>query len=85
MLTESLKMTCARSYAWLLDFLSNGVGWDCFLQFENLYITSHGEDGNIKFEEQGKPHSTGSFEYPVSEGTDIITPYSRDFGKSLDI
>ena len=31
------------------------------------------------------PHSTGYFEYPVSEGTDIITPYSRDFEKSLDL
>ena len=29
-LTESLKMTCARSNAWFLDFLWNGQGLDCF-------------------------------------------------------
>ena len=31
-LIESWKMTCARSYVWFLNFLSNGVGLDCFLQ-----------------------------------------------------
>ena len=30
MLFESLKTTCARSYAWFLNFLSNGEGFDCF-------------------------------------------------------
>ena len=29
--TESLKMTCTRSHAWFLDFLSNSEGLDCFL------------------------------------------------------
>ena len=31
-LIESWKMTCARSYVWFLNFLSNDVGLDCFLQ-----------------------------------------------------
>ena len=30
LLTESPKVTCARSYAWFLNFLSNGEGLDCF-------------------------------------------------------
>ena len=30
-LFESLKMTCARSYAWFLNFLPDGEGFDCFL------------------------------------------------------
>ena len=37
--TESLDMTCARSYAWFLNswiFLSNGEGWDCFWQAKVL-------------------------------------------------
>ena len=29
-LMESLKMTCARSYAWFLKFLSHREGLDCF-------------------------------------------------------
>ena len=29
-LIESLKMTCGRSYAWFLNFLSNEEGLDCF-------------------------------------------------------
>ena len=33
LLTESLKMTCARSYAWFLNFLSNGEGLDCLSRY----------------------------------------------------
>ena len=29
-LTESFKMTCVRSYAWLFNFLSGGQSLDCF-------------------------------------------------------
>ena len=32
LLIESLKMTCARSYASFLNFLSNGAGLNCFSQ-----------------------------------------------------
>ena len=31
-LTESLKMTCARSYAWFLNILSKGEGLESFLR-----------------------------------------------------
>ena len=54
-------------------------------QFQSLCITSHGEARNIKFEHQGKPYSEGSIGYPALEGTDVITPYSRDFDKSLSL
>ena len=47
------------------------------------YITSHGEARRIKFKQQGKRHSKGSIEYPATEGTDVITPYSHEFEKSL--
>ena len=30
-LIELMKMTCARSYGWCLNFLSNREGLDCFL------------------------------------------------------
>ena len=30
-LSESLKMSCPRSYVWFLNFLSNPEGLDCFL------------------------------------------------------
>ena len=30
-LSESLKMSCPRSYVWFLNFLSNSEGLDCFL------------------------------------------------------
>ena len=49
-------MTCTRSYAWFLNFLSNVEAWDCFWlqndQFENLYNSSHGEARNIKLGQQ---------------------------------
>ena len=32
LLIESVKITCARSYTWFLNFLSNGEGLDCFSQ-----------------------------------------------------
>ena len=129
LLTESLKITCARSYVWFLHSLIFCQGWDCFWQpnvlsrlskityllkvsknkqgkswfgqsqqndyqfwtaqcqqneqFENPYITSHGEARSIKFKEQGKHHSKGSIGYPTSEGTDVITTYPCDFDKSL--
>ena len=31
-LNESLKMTCARPYVWIINFLPSGGGLDCFLQ-----------------------------------------------------
>ena len=31
-LIESLKMACARSFEWFLNFWSNGEGLDCVLQ-----------------------------------------------------
>ena len=52
-------------------------------QFENPYITSHGEARSIRFKQQGKCHSKGFIEYPTSEETDVITPYLRGFEKSL--
>ena len=36
LLIESLKMTCTRSYAWFLKFLSNREGVDCFLRLNIL-------------------------------------------------
>ena len=36
LLIESLKMTCARSHPWLLNFLSKGEGLDCLLQPNDL-------------------------------------------------
>ena len=35
-LIESLKMTCARSYLWFLNFLSSGGCLDCFLKLNVL-------------------------------------------------
>ena len=40
-------------------------------QFENLYISSHGEARNVWT--AGKPHSYGSFEYFTSGTSGVIT------------
>ena len=64
-------LICPKSAKWL-SILNCSMSAN--ERFEIQYITSHGEARNIKFEQQGKPHSKGSVGYPASEGTDIITP-----------
>ena len=65
------SLICPKSAKWLSFWTAQCQQNE---QFENLYITSHGEARNIKFEQQGKPHSKGFIRYPSSGGTDVITP-----------
>ena len=52
-------------------------------QFENLYISSHGEARNTKFGQQVNLIQRVLLGTPTQRGTDVITSYSCDFEKYL--